>query len=154
MTSACCCCVNWTGPELWAPPRLYSTLLYFTLLYFTLSVERPLRNRRGGKRCGSLWLQSGAFTAKNLLPLFISCRHFDPRDTAAWHQPTEGFSLAPHDSCLSERETLHSPCGNTAKSCKRLIPGVIIFILLFFNLKRGLELPAGFTPDILDLFLS
>lgn len=131
-----------------------STLLYSTLLYFTLSVKRPLRNRRGGKRCGSFWLQSGAFTAKNLLPLFISCRHFDPRDTAAWHQPTEGFSLAPHDSCLSERETLHSPCGNTAKSCKRLIPGVIIFILLFFNLKRGLELPAGFTPDILDLFLS
>lgn len=30
----------------------------------------------------------------------------------------------------------------------------VFLFLLFFNLKRGLELPAGFTPNILELFFK
>lgn len=72
-------------------------------------------------------------------------RHFDPRDTAAWHylckEPTERVLASLHMIPLvlfirkGKLFSGHSPCGNTAKSCKRLVPGVI-FILLFFNLKR------------------
>lgn len=49
-------------------------------------------------------------------------------------EPTEGLSLAPHDStrpvCQKGKTLQWSfPRGNTAKSCKRLIPGVLIFII-------------------------
>lgn len=73
-------------------------------------------------------------------------------------EPTEGFSLAPHDPTRpvcqkgktlqwsfplwkhsKELQTAHSRCS---------------YFYYFFNLKRGLELPAGFTPNILELFLS
>lgn len=144
--------------ELWAAS---TALLYF--LSFVRE-ERPLKNRRGGKWCGSFWLQSRAFTAKNLLPLFIckqTERHFDPRDMAAWHylckEPTERVLASLHTStrpvCHKGKTLQWSfPLWKHSKKLQTAHSRCYYFILLFFNLKRGLELPAGFIPNILELF--